>query len=167
MAQLHSSNDVAQFLQPKIEIIVEEILNGISEWNEKEIDRVVYKKYTPEKYQRTYEFRDNGWDSHITNSSTKEVEGTFEYNPDNIPTVTNGVHAGMYSGVDIRPYLADIIYNGLAGDLFGQGFWTDSRDAWKELKRIVGGVKLKTWITRGAKKAHLKVTDIHINSVFK
>ena len=160
---LTNTNDVKRWLQPKIEIIVEEILKGIKEWNEKEIDRVVYSKNSPSIYQRTYEFRDDAWDGDITKSTIDEVDGTFEYLPNRITTVEQGVHASIISDYgeldDIRPYLAEIIYEGLAGHIFGTGFWTEKRDAWSELLRIarVDGPKMKTWIKNGARRAGLKI----------
>lgn len=160
MPILNNDAAVQAYLQPKIEIIVNEILAGIKEWNEKEIDRVVYDAGEPEVYQRTHEFRE-AWEGNITKSTPSEVEGKFEYLPNAMTTVEPGVHASVivdYGYIDdIRPYLAEIIYEGKAGDLFGNGFWRNPRNAWERLINIVGGPKMKTWINRGARKAGLKI----------
>ncbi len=162
---------VKDFLQPKIKIIVEEVLSGIEEWNAKEIDRNVYSKGKPSYYQRTPEGENfkSAWDSKIIKNTPDETEGEFYYEPNNMTLgdETNGQHASVYSsekygtdpGFDIRPYLAEIIYEGLSSDVFGTGFWTEKRDAWTALLNIakVDGAKMKTWINRGAKKAGLKI----------
>lgn len=163
MIDLTNEEAIKKWLQPKIEIIVQEILEGIKEWNVKEIDRVVYGAGEPKEYQRTFEFRDKAWDSKITKSTIDEVEGTFEYAPDNITTLKRGTHASVFLNEgnldDIRPYLAEIIYEGLAGSILGNGFWREKRDAWSALLKIADekGSKMKTWINRGAKKAGLKI----------
>ena len=161
MANLRNDSEVERFLQPKIRIIVEEILKGIEEWNQKEIDRVVYAAGQPDVYQRTYEFRD-AWEGRITKDTAHETEGEFTYMPNQMTTVEPGIHASVIVDYgyldDIRPYLAEIIYDGLAGHIFGTGFWTGKRDAWERLVKIVGGSKMRTWINRGAKKAGLKIS---------
>ena len=65
MAGCATTAEVIADLQPRIEIIVQEILNGIKEWNVKEINRIVYN-YSPSWYERTYAFRDKMWDGKIT-----------------------------------------------------------------------------------------------------
>lgn len=161
MANLRSESEIERFLQPKIEIIVDEILKGIEEWNQREIERVVYAAGQPEVYQRTYEFED-AWEGKVTKSEPHEVEGEFTYMPNMMTTVEPGIHASVivdYGYIDdVRPYLAEIIYEGLAGKIFGTGFWTEKRDAWERLIKIVGGSKMKTWINRGARRAGLKIS---------
>jgi len=156
-----NESEVRAFLAPKIQIIVEEILKGIEEWNKKEINRVVYS-FSPAEYERTYEFRD-AWTGEITESGGDGTTGEFKYDPEKIVSIWPGTHASVALGdyglmKDVRDSLADIIYNGLAGDIFGHGFWTAERDAWKELIRIVGGPKMRTWIRAGARKAGLHIT---------
>lgn len=171
MTIFQDENSIKKFLQPKIEIIVNEILAGIEEWNKKEIERNVYNKGTPSYYERTEpEFNfESAWGGKIKESNLNFVEGEFEYKPDNMSLgyEIDGQHSAVYpskkygtdAGFDIRPYLAEIIYEGLAGDVFGHGFWTEKRDAWSALLKIakVDGPKMKTWINKGARKAGLKI----------
>lgn len=170
MANLRSESEIERFLQPKIEIIVDEILKGIEEWNQREIERVVYAAGQPDVYQRAdpEENFASAWEGTITKSTVHEVEGTFYYEPNNmsVGTSLDGEHVAMFSsekygtdpGFDMRPYLAEIIYEGLAGHIFGSGFWTEKRDAWERLIKIVGGSKMRTWINRGARRARLKIS---------
>jgi len=163
LTNLTDENSIKRFLQPKIEIIVNEILAGIEEWNKKEIERMVYAKGTPTYYERTEpEFNfESAWGGEIKESNPNYVEGEFSYKPDDMSLgyEIDGQHSSIITGEDIRPYLAEIIYEGKAGHIFGTGFWTQKRDAWIELLRIakVDGAKMKTWINRGAKKAGLKI----------
>lgn len=163
MALLSNEQAILNFLQPKIEIIMQEILAGIQEWNEKEIDRTVYEAGEPSEYNRTFEFRE-AWEGKITDSTPKEVKGEFTYMPNMMTTIERGVHASVIVDYgyldDIRAYLAEIIYEGKAGHIMGEGFWTQPRNAWERLIKIVGGAKMKTWINRGAKKAGLKISWI-------
>ena len=158
-----NESELQAFLMPKIEIIVQNILDNLKYWNKREIDWRVYNQGHPKEYQRTYEFRDDAWDGRITDVSKDTVTGEFEYLPNRITTVEPGVHASIFSDYgeldDIRPYLAEIIYEGLAGHIFGTGFWTNGRDAWTELLRIakVDGSLMRRWITAGARKAGLLI----------
>ena len=61
MAQCRSEAEVLAFLSPKLEILMQPVAEGMREWNEKEIDRVVYAAGSPEEYFRTYQFRDVAW----------------------------------------------------------------------------------------------------------
>lgn len=151
-----TDSELRHFLMPKLKIITESILEGIDEWNKKEIDRAVYDKGSPTVYERSpdFEFREKGWKNEITSETLQEIIGEFYYYPEGL---TEYKHESVVSGEDMREYLAEIIYEGLAGDIFGQGFWTEKRDAWTRLIRIVGGSKMKTWINRGAKKARIKI----------
>lgn len=163
MISFQNESSIKNFLQPKIEIIVNEILDGIKEWNEKEIERVVYSKGTPIYYERTDpgENFESAWNSEIKESNKNFVDGEFYYSPDDmyLGDEIDGKHSSVLTGEDIRPYLAEIIYGGKAGRIFGRGFWTKKRDAWRELLRIarVDGPKMKSWINKGAKKAGLKI----------
>lgn len=166
MPTLTNEQEIKRWLQPKIEIIVQEILNGIEEWNEKEITRVVYNAGTPHEYVRVNSEEDflHAWDGKIVDSSVEEVTGEFKYAPEKMSNILDAQHIGQHNsivtGEDIRPYLAEIIYEGKAGDIFpSRGFWNEKRDAWSALLKIakVDGAKMKTWINRGAKRAGIKI----------
>ena len=165
MADLRNNNEIERFLQPKIEIIVKEILAGIEEWNKREIDRVVYRAGQPEVYQRTRDTNEeesfyNAWAGQIITNRPTEMVGSFHYAPEKLSLDEDGVHKSILDADDTQTYLylADIIYVGVAGHIFGTGFWTEKRNAWERLLKIVGGSKMRTWINRGAKKAGLKIS---------
>lgn len=158
----HSESEVIAFLSPKLQTMLEPVVDGLKEWNEKEIERVVYRP-APSVYGRTGEFK-QAWDGEIEGGSG-EATATFEYHPEKMSVGSNdyessdyGVHVSVIDGSDIRDSLADIIYESGAGPVFGEGYWTSPRNAWKELVRIASGAKMKTWISRGASKAGLKIS---------
>lgn len=154
--------EVKQFLQPKLETIVETVLEHIKQENISKINEIIYSVNTPapEGYERTYEFRDNAWSDTITDSSLDEIEGEFKYDPSHMVDIHESKGMSKYgaAGLDEREYLADIIYNGVAGHIFGTGFWTEKRDAWTALIKVVGSDTMKQWIEDGARKARLTIT---------
>lgn len=152
-------------LQDATDYVVQKI------WNEnKEIVRVVvYEAYSPELYNRSGEFRD-AWnyttgDHNVLSGQVATSE--FYYNPESMSMGSPypGGHdyaqhigiAGKYKNVDARKYLADIIYQGLSGSVFGSGPWTKKRDAWKELNKRIGKRKMKQWMKEGMEMAGLNV----------
>ena len=64
---------------------------------------------------------------------------------------------GDFYGQDARPYLAELIYNGATGSLFGDGAFRKKRDAWEELNKRIGRRKMKQWMKEGLEAAGLKV----------
>ena len=72
-------------------------------------------------------------------------------------------------GDPMTTYLAEIIYQGLAGDFTGEykyasqnprfagEAWTKKRDAWKQLQDRLGRTLLKKWMKEGFNKAGLNV----------
>ena len=165
MAQCRSEAEVLAFLSPKLEILMQPVAEGMREWNEKEIDRVVYAAGSPEEYFRTYQFRDVAWHESVEGGDG-EATAKLEYTPEfmemgsNIPGFADyGTHVSVVDGSDVRDALADIIYNSGAGPIFGAGFWTAPRgEAWTRLLKIIGGSKMKTWINRGASVAGLNIS---------
>lgn len=124
-------------------------------WNENRdlIRRVVYDTGNkPKYYQRTNEFKNDAWNirkpSHYTHGHIAEYEFFYDWEKLQInrDEAQHGSppYATTYS--DVRPYLADIIYQGLAGDIFGDGYWRKPRNAWKQLLQSLGKKKVKEWI---------------------
>lgn len=154
---LTSEDAVVRYLQPKLRIIVETILEKITKENEELINEIVYgaaPSGSPKEYHRTGQFADLAWAHDITKDTTYEIDGEFKYNPDGM----YDSHPSVVSGEDMREYLAEIIYNGVAGHIFGTGFWTEKRDAWTALIKVVGSNTMRSWIKEGANKAQLKIS---------
>lgn len=94
------------------------------------VERDVYS-YTPTKYERTYELRD----SIVTREPRiykENVSVKVEHEPDMMSNEPDRFIHGSYFWdlTDVRFLLPYIINEGLSGDLFGEGFWTNPRPYW-------------------------------------
>lgn len=148
--------------QDKLIEVVNYILDKIYETNQNVIDKIVYSAYNPTQYERTNEFKD-AWGTTGAKASGIHIKGYFEYEPNNmIYDATKAQHGSpdWYNGTlsgDARAYLADIIYEGLAGDLFGHGPWTAKRDAWNVLLKEINSYKIAQWVVEGFQNIGLRV----------
>lgn len=99
-------------------------------------------------YEGTGEFRE-AWTGTVTPSmiermydvaiSSVTAIGEMGYDSSLIKTSdeANFIHGSRYSNKDAKELLPYIIFEGKAGDFFGNGFWTKERDAWdKSCKRF-------------------------------
>ena len=90
-------------------------------------------------YQPTGEFK-QAWKNKIANRLGFEVQGGMEYDPTKIitfdPTYHNYIH-GATSDDPVNENFPDLIFDGKSGSFFGQGFWTQPRDAWSEMENYV------------------------------
>lgn len=136
----------------------------------------VYGVAVPEEYHRTFEFlhawnydvhtyqtgsiyRQNLSDTSSMYSTDVDIEGQYYYDPNMIGTMNQytGQHVSIIDGSDIREALADIIFLGEAGHIFGTGYWTQKRNAMKELFSHVTVSKLKKWFTEGCQRAGINI----------
>ena len=143
------------------------VIDKIYDENIGAIHDIVYMAYSPEEYERTGDFY-RAWGAGTTKVvNERTVEGEFKYNPDKMsigstdPNSSNyAQHIGVYGKFekeDARPYLAELIYNGATGSLFGDGAFRNKRDAWEELNKRIGRRKMKQWMKEGLEAAGLKV----------
>ena len=95
------------------------------------IEKIVYGAGSPEYYGRTNEFL-YSWETskpiikgNIIESDLFQNMFAMHSDPENFIHGSN-----YYKQDDITAYMADIIFEGLAGPMFGSGFWTVARDAW-------------------------------------
>lgn len=152
------------------------VIDKIYDENISVIHDVVYMAYSPEEYARTGDFY-RAWGAGDTKALNERTSrGTFEYKPDKMSLGSTDPHSsnfaqhigvgGEFYGQDARPYLAELIYQGETGSLFGNGAFRKKRDAWKELNKRIGRRKMKQWMKEGLEKAGLKVqmhnTAIHV-----
>lgn len=133
-------------------------------WNENRdiIREVVYSAGLPTEYDRTNEFRnawDYEWHSHPKTDAFVEYEFFYDWAKLNVnrAKAQHGSPEQITNYEDVRPYLADIIYGGLSGALFGDGYWRRARDAWSVLLHRIGKRNLSTWFKEGCKQAGLEV----------
>ena len=167
MPQARNDKEVLAMLHSPISKAINYVIDKIYDENIGAIHDIVYMAYSPEEYERTGDFY-RAWGAGTTKVvNERTVEGEFKYNPDKMsigstdPKSSNyaqhiGV-AGDFYGQDARPYLAELIYNGATGSLFGDGAFRKKRDAWEELNKRIGRHKMKQWMKEGLEAAGLKV----------
>ena len=164
-----NETEVKNFLLPKISNAVEYVLNQIYLLNQWEIEQVVYAAYNPKEYIRTGEFKNTAWSYDKPKISGTHVKGTFQYDPEGMEYVPELAQHGSpidYTPSDTaqhygdeREYLAEIIYGGLSGMLFGDGPWRNKRDAWEAVLKALRKQDLRKWIKEGLELEGLKVRD--------
>ena len=143
------------------------VIDKIYDENIGAIHEKVYMAYSPEEYERTGDFY-RAWGAGTTKVvNERTVEGEFKYKPDKMSigstdpnSSSYGQHIGLagdFYGQDARPYLAELIYNGATGSLFGDGAFREKRDAWEELNKRIGRRKMKRGREEGLEAAGLKV----------
>ena len=106
------------------------------------IDKDVYGAYAPEVYPRSEEFRD-AWETENIGTGAE-----IHYEPDDL-SVAAPVHASVITGQGVTSVLADWIFEGNSGGLFGNGGWNSSRDAWKSLDKEMTNTKFRSMYEAG------------------
>lgn len=109
------------------------------------IENVVYNSYVPEVYNDTFEFLD-AWD---VQSGGGAGGASMYYEPSFISTVSPPYHASVITGEGVTEALADWIFEGNSGGIFGNGGWNSSRDAWKALDKEMTNTKFRSMYENG------------------
>ena len=157
---------VKAMLMPALKDAVDYVVKQILTENEQLIQKIVYDGYTPVEYDRTGQFK-KAWDTntHITGN---KVTGEMAYDPDKMTAIGNH-HASIVDGQPIQEYLADIIYEGLAGAIYQEGYakydkrfkgqaWTKKRDVWNALIKWLGPNRIRKLFEEGMRKQGLNYT---------
>ena len=138
MPQAKNDRELKQMLKAPINEMCQYVAEQILKENADVIDEVVYGAGSPSWYERTGQFK-NAW------SISK-------------PRVKGDVLASrsiLMDGRKIR-YNADIIYQGLSGDAFGDGYWRSPRDAFSIVIKNLDDGKFDQWVEEGLRKVGLK-----------
>lgn len=169
--QAKNNREVEQMLMPALEKAIDYVVQKIWNDNREIVRQVVYEAYNPSTYNRTGEFKE-AWDTE-TKVVGNKAQGTFKYTPDKMSVGDGGQHSSVIDGTDIRPYLAEIIYQGLAGDfgwgkanhsgkryaknnpLFAGEAWARKRNVWEQLNNKVGIRKIKQYFEEGMRQSGL------------
>ena len=135
---------IAQALVP----VINRVLERIVEDNRGLIQEYIYDNDTPAVYERTEEFKE-AWETQSAEVAGDHVKGEFFYAPDKMSVDPGAFQHGSYyySPNDIREYLAEIIYQGGAGPMFGEGFWRNKRDVWNRLINHLGKRRLLSYVS--------------------
>ena len=164
---------VKAMLMPALKRAVDYVVKQILAENEKLIQQIVYDGYTPVEYDRTDQFK-KAWDTN-THITSNMVTGEMAYDPDKMTAYGNH-HASIVDGQPIQEYLADIIYEGLAGAIYQEGYaknskrfkgqaWTKKRNVWNALIKWLGPDKMRKLFEDGMRKQGLNFTR-HKSAIF-
>ena len=159
---INNSNELQSIFLPKLKDAVDYVVQKI--WNEnRELIRVlVYESYNPTRYNRTGEFKE-AWNTK-TDIIGNHIEGEFYYDwekltpgDDDPESPRYGQHVSAIDRFLMTEYLAEVIYQGLAGPAFGHGVrfgkWTEKRDAWSALDKWLTNTQFRKIFEEGMNKA--------------
>mgnify|MGYP004639624175 FL=1 len=165
MPTARSEQELRNLLRSPIQKAINYVLDKIYDENIAVVHDVVYMAYNPEDYNRTGDLY-RAWSTE-SKSTSSAAQGEFKYDYSKMsigstdPQSSNfAQHIGVggdFYGQDARPYLAELIYNGATGSLFGDGAFRKQRDAWTELNKRIGRRKMKQWMKEGMEAAGLTV----------
>ena len=165
MPTARSEQELRNLLRSPIQKAINYVLDKIYDENISVVHDVVYMAYSPEDYNRTGDLY-RAWSTE-SKSTSSAAQGEFKYDYSKMsigstdPQSSNfAQHIGVggdFYGQDARPYLAELIYQGATGSLFGDGAFRKKRDAWEELNKRIGRRKMKQWMKEGLEAAGLKV----------
>ena len=177
MPTARSEQELRNLLRSPIQKAINYVLDKIYDENISVVHDVVYMAYSPEDYNRTGDLY-RAWSTE-SKSTSSAAQGEFKYDYSKMsigstdPQSSNfaqhiGVGGDLY-GQDERPYLAELIYQGATGSLFGDGAFRKQRDAWAELNKRIGRRKMKQWMKEGMEAAGLKVqmhnAPLHVEEI--
>ena len=177
MPTARSEQELRNLLRSPIQKAINYVLDKIYDENIAVVHDVVYMAYSPEDYNRTGDLY-RAWSTE-SKSTSSAAQGEFKYDYSKMsrgstaPQSSNfaqqiGVGGDFY-GQDPRPYLAELIYQGATGSLFGDGAFRKQRDAWTELNKRIGRRKMKQWMKEGMESAGLTVqmhnTPLHVEEI--
>lgn len=165
MPQARNEQELRNMLRSPIMKAINYVLDKIYDENIGAVHDVVYMAYSPEDYNRTGDLY-TAWSKESKSTSSAGM-GEFKYDPSKMSIGSTDPNSsdfaqhigvgGEFYGQDARPYLAEIIYQGKTGVLFGNGAFRKKRDAWIELNKRIGRRKMKQWFKEGFEKAGLTV----------
>ena len=165
MPTARSEQELRNLLRSPIQKAINYVLDKIYDENISVVHDVVYMAYSPEDYNRTGDLY-RAWSTE-SKSTSSAAQGEFKYDYSKMsigstdPQSSNfAQHIGVggdFYGQDARPYLAELIYQGATGSLFGDGAFRKQRDAWAELNKRIGRRKMKQWMKEGMEAAGLTV----------
>lgn len=170
--QARNEKDLIQMIKPALRVAVDYVIKEIEMQNKILMQsEIYYSGFEPSVYNRSFEFQ-QAWDTavHSTSALGKNnvVQGSFFYAPSKMKTSNPPVHASFLNGEDSREYLAEIIYEGLAGDftgeytyahenpIFNYEEWTKKRNVWEALNKWLGKKTIKQLFEQGLREAGLQ-----------
>ena len=164
--QARNDAEVRAMIMPALKQAAKYVAEQILIKNEELIQQIVYDAYDPVEYDRTGEFK-KAWDTdaYITGNV---ATGEFWHDSEKMNSF-DGHHASVVDGQPMRDYLAEIIYEGLSGAIYQEGYakynkrfkgqaWTKKRDVWKALLNWLKINQLKKLFEEGLRQQGISFT---------
>ena len=146
-----NNQELENILMPALEKAIDYVVQKIWNDNRELIRTIVYESSQSEEYERTGEFKE-AWDTDVKRLGNF-VHGEMKYDPRELTVnYSKWQHGSEYLQQPMTTYLAEIIYQGLSVDLFGEGTWTKKRDVWEALNKKIGIRKIKQYFEEGMRK---------------
>lgn len=159
MYQIKSDNELNSIIGNAINIAVQETIDKALVEFKETINEVVYNVNTPLVYQRTYEFLDS-WESEVK-KTIGGAEGTIGQNLATMLFNPQLYQHGSEDTGDLRDELASILFEGTDTSIFGDGWWSEPRDAWFVfITEITKNGKIFQWFREAMKSQGLSLTKI-------
>lgn len=137
---------------------VDYVMSKMLETYREDIYRIVYGSNSPEEYQRTYQFAES-WTAEnksIENGGEGKLYQDYSKMTFN-PTLYQ--HGSPLSG-SVVDSLAEIIFEGASGNMFGEGWWQSARDPWTPFVKNLDSNLLKRWFKQGMKQQGVYLRDL-------
>lgn len=166
MTNITNDAQMSSILNNIVRDVAKAVADKLYQVNREEIEDVVYSYQLDMEtsvYARTHQFRD-AWKTDIK-SATNTHEATLDYKPLETGMQFNPEewqHGSNYgSPNDVREALAEILYEGISGGLFGDGAFSEPRNAYNALVKKCDK-SLDKWIKDELKKHGLTTTPRHL-----
>lgn len=155
--------ELRRAIMPALKAAAKYVVNEILKGNENLIQQIVYDAYDPVEYKRTGQFK-KAWETE-SNTTGNKAQAEFKYAPEKM-TESAPHHASVVDGQPAADYLADIIYNGLSGAIYQEGYaknfapfeddaWAKKRDVWTALNKEFGTARIKQLFEEGMRQQGL------------
>lgn len=142
-----NQSELTDLLREELKPVVDKVVEKIYEENREMIQKIVYDVYDPQEYDRTFEFRDKAWETTEAHNNGKlRIQGDLHFVPENMTYEPELWTHGSFYGGDVREALAEIIYEGKSGPIFGKGAWTRKRNAYNKLIKYLGKRRFSNYV---------------------
>lgn len=146
-----NDEELLKMIMPQLKKASDYAIQKIWNDNRELIRIIVYEAYQPTVYQRTGEFKE-AWVTD-TKAFRNVVQSELKFDPRLLEVnYDKWQHGSKVLDEPMTTYLAEVIYQGKSGDIFGDGPWRRKRDVWKELNKRIGAKKLADYFEEGMNK---------------
>lgn len=152
-----NQSELTSLLRQELKPVVDKVVDKIYKENREIVQKIVYDVYQPEVYERTFQFRDEAWETTSAHNKGKlRIQGDLHFAPENMTYEPETWTHGSYYGGDVREALAEIIYQGRSGPMFGKGKWTNKRNAYNALIKRLGKRRFNSYLKEALDECGIK-----------